>query len=237
MPSDPVPQPAMPTDEERDEMFSYYEARADEYESFYHGQGQAISALADQYPIDTAAVARLLAGFGRGHVVDLACGTGFWLSSYGRNCSRVTLVDQSASMLARARQRVETLGLQSRTETVHGDVFEVALPEAAFDGGVVGFLLSHLTDPQTETLFGRLRAILRPEAELAVVDSVWSEARRPHRQKDSLEARPVSDGRVFKILKRYPDRGEIESLLQRHGFRCRSVYAGAVFIAALSERA
>jgi SAM-dependent methyltransferase len=222
-------------DEDKAEIFAYYDARADGYEDFYQGRGAAIAPLASEYPIDTAGVADLLSSFGRGDVIDLACGTGFWLSAYG-NCASVTLVDQSGPALAHCRQRVDALGLRSIATIIQGDLFEVMLPEASYDSCLLGFLLSHLTDPQIDVLFERLRTILRPRSEIAVIDSGWSEARRPHCQRDSFERRHVPGGRSFIIRKKYYDRAELEALLLRHGFMPRAEYAGNVFIAMIAYR-
>ena len=220
---------------EKAELFAYYDARADGYEDFYQGRGAAIAPLANEYPIDTAGVSSLLSSYGRGDVIDLACGTGFWLSAYSANCTSVTLVDQSGPALARCRQRVETLGL-ARATIIQGDLFEVRLPEPSYDSCLLGFLLSHLTDPQIDALFDRLRIIMRPRSEIAVIDSVWSDARRPHCQRDSFERRPVPGGPSFMIRKKYYDRLELESLLLRHGFMPRAEYSGNVFIAMLAYR-
>jgi SAM-dependent methyltransferase len=98
---------------EKAELFAYYDARGDGYEDFYQGRGARIAPLADEYPVDTAGVSSLLSSFGRGDVVDLACGTGFWLSVYGPHCRSATLVDQSPVSLSRCRQRVHDLGLET----------------------------------------------------------------------------------------------------------------------------
>jgi hypothetical protein len=65
---------------------------------------------------------------------------------------------------------------------------------------------------------------------------VWSEARRPHCQRDSFERRPVPGGPSFMIRKKYYDRPELESLPLRHGFMLRAEYMGNVFIAMLAYR-
>lgn len=222
--------------EERDELFSYYEAQADNYEDFYDGKGQAIGALEREYRVDTAAISTLLTQFGRGEVVDLACGTAFWLSAYGANCARVTLVDQSGAALARCRRRVDQLGLHAVARVVQGDLFEVPLEPASYDAGMLGFLLSHLADAQLDALFDKLRVILRAQSELAVVDSGWSDARRPYCQREGFESRVLADGRVFRIRKNYFDREALEAVLGRHGFRVRSAYVGKVFIATVASR-
>jgi SAM-dependent methyltransferase len=223
-------------DEEKDEMFSYYEAQAGSYDDFYQGKGTAVPALASEYPVDTNGVSALLSGFGQGDVVDLACGTAFWLAAYGPNCTSVTLVDQSTAALAQCRRRVRELGLRDVAQVVQGDVFNVSLPKPAYASALVGFLLSHLTEPHIDALFNRLQAILQPRSELAIVDSAWSEARRPYRERDGFERRVVPDGRAYMIRKRYFDRADLDSLLVRYGFQIRSAYVGKVFIATVAER-
>ena len=218
------------------EMFAYYEARADGYDDFYQGKGQAVPELASEYPVDTGGVSSLLSSFGRGDVIDLACGTGFWLTAYGPQCRSVTLVDQSAAVLARCKHRVEDLGIADKAQFVQGDLFDVPLPERAYDACLLGFLVSHLTDPQIDALFARLQPLLRPHAELALIDSSWSEARRPHRQRDGFVTRPLPDGRTFTIRKKYFDRSELESLLAQHGFQSEAHYVGNVFIAVRARR-
>lgn len=226
----------MTSDEEKAEIFAYYDERADGYEDFYQGRGAAIAPLASEYPVDTAAVANLLSSFGRGDAIDLACGTGFWLSAYGTNCRSVTLVDQSGPALEHCRRRVDALGLRTIATIIQADIFEALLPESSYDACVLGFLLSHLTDSQIDALFERLRTIVRPRSEIAVIDSGWTEARRPHCERDSFERRPVPGGRAFSIRKKYYDRPELQSLLLRHGFMPRAEYTGNVFIAMLAYR-
>jgi demethylmenaquinone methyltransferase/2-methoxy-6-polyprenyl-1,4-benzoquinol methylase len=227
----------MADESDKKELFAYYEAQAANYEDFYDGKGQAITALSGEYATDVAGATALLSSFGRGDVVDLACGTGFWLSVYRGNAASITLVDQSEQALAHCERRVQQLGLATVARIVRGDVFDVPLSQSGYDACMLGFLLSHLTPADTDALFARLRTALRPRAELAVIDSVWSDARKLHRQRDGFERRTLADGRSFSIRKKYYDRPELESLLSRHGLTTQSVYSGNVFIAIRAERA
>jgi ubiquinone/menaquinone biosynthesis C-methylase UbiE len=216
---------------ERREMFAYYEARADTYDEFYDGKGAAIPALSGSYPVDTAGCLTLVSEVCRGHVLDLACGTGFWLRAYGRHCTAVTLIDQSSAVLERCRRRLDELKLRQIARVVQGDVFEVPLPPAGFDAAMIGFFLSHLTDAQVARLFTRVREALRPDGLLAIVDSGWSDARAPLCQRDSFERRTTPDGRAFSIRKRYFTHQELEEILRAYGFRVESAYQGDVFLA------
>lgn len=49
----------------------------------------------------------IVAGVVHGRLLDLACGTAYWLPHYAANCPRITLFDQSDRMLAEARAEGE----------------------------------------------------------------------------------------------------------------------------------
>ena len=219
------------------EMLLYYDERAEEYDDVYRGAGPAIRRYADQYQRNTAKVCEIISKFGHGHSIDLACGTGFWVPHYAPNCEQFTFVDQSAGMLAECRKRVESLGLLSASRFVQGNVFDVVLEPATYDCAMIGFLLSHFAAEQEEAFFHKLKHILKPSAQVMIVDSYWSERRRAGgRKKEGEQERTLNDGRVFAIYKKYFDKADIEALLERHQFRLKSLHVGAMFIAALAER-
>jgi ubiquinone/menaquinone biosynthesis C-methylase UbiE len=219
------------------EMLLYYDERAAEYDDVYTGKGPAIRRYADRYRQNTAQVCEIVTGFGHGHLIDIACGTGFWAPHYARNCERLTFVDQSAGMLAECKKRVESLGLGSVSRFVQGNVFDVALAPAIYDCALVGFLLSHLTAEQEDAFFQKLKAILKPTAQVMVIDSYWSERRRTGGKKRAGEQkRTLNDGRAFKVYKKYFIESDIEGMLARHRFTCESLHVGDMFIAAVASR-
>jgi hypothetical protein len=82
-----------------------------------------------------------------------------------------------------------------------------------------------------------VRTLLRPQGTLAVIDSAWTEARRPYRERQGFERRGLPDGRAFRIRKTYLARDELEPLLERHGFDVQATYAGKVFIGVVAGAA
>jgi len=109
----------------RNRMLAYYDERASEYEEAYtHGTGTASIDVPAVFTAEIAELERVVRGFGRGHLLDLACGTGYWLPHYVGNCSRVTLFDQSEKMLAECRRKISRLGAADQCSLVRGDVFE-----------------------------------------------------------------------------------------------------------------
>ncbi|MBN1812777.1 MAG: class I SAM-dependent methyltransferase [Anaerolineae bacterium] len=219
------------------EMLLYYDERAEEYDDVYRGKGPAIRRYADRYQQNTAEVCEIVAGFGHGHMIDIACGTGFWAPHYAHNCESFTFVDQSEGMLAECRRRVEGLGLADKCRFVQGNVFDVALEPATYDCAMVGFLLSHFTPEQEDAFFQKLKEVLKPSAQLMIVDSYWSERRKAGgRKKEGEQERILNDGRAFKIYKKYFDESDIEGMLTRHQFVCKSLHVGDMFIAAAANR-
>lgn len=219
------------------EMLVYYDERAEEYDDVYRGAGPAIQRYADQYQQNTTEVCELVAGFGRGHLIDVACGTGFWAPHYARNCERFTFVDQSAGMLAECKKRIESLGLTDASRFVQGNVFDVALAPAAYDCALVGFLLSHFTPEQEAAFFQKLKHILKPSAQVMIIDSYWSKRRKSGgREKEGEQERILNDGRAFKIYKKYFDKADFETMLKRHQFRIETLHVGKLFIAAIAQQ-
>jgi demethylmenaquinone methyltransferase/2-methoxy-6-polyprenyl-1,4-benzoquinol methylase len=219
------------------EMLLYYDERAEEYDDVYSGKGPAIRRYADRYRQNTAQVCEIVAGFGHGHLIDVACGTGFWAPHYARNCERFTFVDQSAGMLAECKKRVESLGLTGVSHFIQGNVFDVVLEPATYDCALVGFLLSHFTPEQEDAFFAKLEEILKPTAQVMIVDSYWSKRRKAGgRKREGEQKRILNDGRAFKIYKKYFVESDVEEMLAKHQFTCESLHVGDVFIAAVAHR-
>jgi ubiquinone/menaquinone biosynthesis C-methylase UbiE len=226
----------MMSEEIEQEMRSYYDERAGEYDQIYVGRGPAIRQHAGQYVEDVGEISVMVAGFGRGHLIDIACGTGFWSGHYGQNCDEITFLDQSEAMLAECQVRVESIGLTDRSHFIRGDFFDTELRTRVFDCALVGFLLSHLTREREEVFFEKFDRILEPSAQAMIIDGSWSEKRQKHQRKESVQERTLDDGRKFRAYKRYFDRSDIDAILARFGFAIVSLCAGGMFIAAVGGR-
>ncbi len=219
----------------RDEMRQYYDERASEYDEVYSGNGPAFPSR-DAYREDTKQIGGIAGRFGKGSLVDIACGTGFWFPYYSANCERITLLDQSKNMLACCRERVERTGLSEKCTFILDDFFEAELQGDSFDSAVVGFLLSHLNPDYELMLFQKLGRIMKADAELLLIDSAWSRQRSLHRKRTGMQKRVLNDGREFCIPKRYFSKEEIQELLKRNGFRISESFFGNAFLAVVAVR-
>ncbi len=212
------------------EMFDYYDERASEYDEIYEGGAPGIPESA-VYKNDVEKIKVLCASFGKGHLIDIACGTAYWLPYYAKNCSEITLVDQSQRMLAECQKRVSDLKLTKDVRYIKGDFFEVRFLSRVFDSVVVAFLMSHLNEETSTAFFEKLRKILRPEAVFLWIDGSWSVVRKKYRGKSGLQERKLRSGQSFKIFKRYFDERDIDLFLKRNSLTKIDSYFGNVFFA------
>ena len=215
-------------------MARYYDERAGEYDEIYQGRGPAIPDP-DAYKKDVEEICQIASRFGRGHLIDIGCGTGFWLPYYALNCSQITLLDQSEKMLSECRGRVDKLGLKNKCKFLKGDFFKINFEEFSFESALVGFLISHLTLTQERLFFVQLKKTLKSNGQLMLIDSTWSSKRLPHRKKEGMQERVLNDGRLFTIYKRYFDKSEIEEMFTKYGFNIQSYYMGDLMLAVIGE--
>jgi demethylmenaquinone methyltransferase/2-methoxy-6-polyprenyl-1,4-benzoquinol methylase len=181
----------------RQSMFRYYDERAAEYEEAYVlGTGTASIPDSEVFLREATLLTEVVERFARGRIVDLACGTGYWLPYYAPRCSTITLIDQSLRMLDECRKKTTALHAGDRTAIVQGDVFEHAFDQGTYDSALVGFLISHLTDAEERLLFGRLKAMLDVEGRFLILDSAWSLERARFNAKIGRQERRLNDGTV-----------------------------------------
>jgi ubiquinone/menaquinone biosynthesis C-methylase UbiE len=218
----------------KQKMALYYDERAREYDEIYVGKGPAIpDPIA--YQNDVKKVSEIASKFGGGHLIDIGCGTGFWLPYYAQNCSLITLLDQSEKMLSECKKRVDELGLKYKCNLVQGDFFETHFEDSSFDSTLTGFLISHLTSEQEKSFFVNLKKSLKPQGQFMLIDSAWSSKRKQYRKKKGIQERILNDGQVFTIYKRYFDKSDVEVIFERYGFKLQSYYKGDVMLASVGE--
>jgi len=217
----------------RQRMLAYYDERAPEYEEAYtRGTGTTSIPDPEVFKADARILAAVVAREVHGRVMDVACGTAYWLPLYAANCSHITLFDQSERMLAEARAKASAHGVLERCDFVRGDFLEHEFPSRPHDTALIGFLLSHLSEEEEDVLFDTLRNVLKPGGRFLILDSAWSRERAMFNRKVERQARKLNDGTVFEIYKRYCDQEDISRWARVHGAELRVEYFGPAFFAA-----
>jgi demethylmenaquinone methyltransferase/2-methoxy-6-polyprenyl-1,4-benzoquinol methylase len=95
-------------------------------------------------------------------VLDACCGTGDLAIACARAGGRVTGLDFSPAMLARARRKAPEL------EWVEADVLALPFADESFDATTVGFGVRNVED--LERALSELRRVLRPGGRVAVLE-------------------------------------------------------------------
>jgi demethylmenaquinone methyltransferase/2-methoxy-6-polyprenyl-1,4-benzoquinol methylase/ArsR family transcriptional regulator len=102
-------------------------------------------------------------------LLDLGTGTGRMLELFAPRAERAVGVDQSAAMLALARDRLEQAGL-AHAQLRQGDLYAPPVERDAFDLIIIHQVLHFLDDPARAIL--EAARLLRPGGRLVVVDFI-----------------------------------------------------------------
>lgn len=109
---------------------------------------------------------RRLAPWAGRDLVDLGCGTGFWLPGYATEAASVTGVEPDPALAARARERV---GSVANVVVLAGSAEYLPLPDASVD--VVHARFAYFFGPGAEAGLAEVMRVLRPGGALVVVDN------------------------------------------------------------------
>jgi demethylmenaquinone methyltransferase/2-methoxy-6-polyprenyl-1,4-benzoquinol methylase len=188
------------------QMLAYYAARAPHYDAVY---------LKPERRRDIAHLATWLpASFRDRHVLEVACGTGFWTQFIAPAAQSMVATDLAAEPLALARARPDVGNV--RFERV--DAY--ALPDelGAFDGALAGLWFSHVPIERRRAFLDGLHARLRPGARVVMVDNSTVQCRElPITETDTCgntyQQRRLPDGSEHRVLKNFPTEGELRGLL------------------------
>lgn len=214
----------------RQSMNDYYNERAAEFDEIYTiGKPPGTVTDPELYMEEARSLANLVRENCRGGMLDIPCGTGYWLQFYAANCSAIALVDQSENMLRLGREKAADHGVAAITESIRADALEVALEERAYDSVLVGFFLSHLTDAQMDLFFRKLRNAMKPGGYVLIMDSIWSRFRKS-RPKEGTTQRTLNDGRQFEIYKRYFETADLDQMSESYGMDFDLLHEGELYI-------
>jgi len=173
-------------------MDAYYDRRAPEYDDWYVGSGLFARRARPGWEEDLAALEATVAALPAARTLDVACGTG-WLTRH--LAGPVTGLDQSAAMLAIARERVP------EAELVQGDGLALPFADGAFERVFTGHFYGHLQEAERTAFLAEARRVAR---ELVVVDAaeLAHEVARPEEALVDAVTRAVAELALLPRLRR-----------------------------------
>lgn len=98
-------------------------------------------------------------------VLDIGCGTGAQLGHYQRAGCRITGIDPSPAMLARARAR-----LSQDAELMLGSAESLPYPDGRFDLVLASLILHELSPDTCGAVLSEMRRVLAPAGRILVTD-------------------------------------------------------------------
>jgi demethylmenaquinone methyltransferase/2-methoxy-6-polyprenyl-1,4-benzoquinol methylase len=206
------------------EQIDYYKARAGEYDDWCLRRGRYdYGAQRNQEWFDEVEQVRQALGTFQplGQVLELAAGTGWWTEQLLRYATHITAVDAAAETIALNRARVQS----DRVHYEQADIFAWQPPEPhCYDVVFFSFWLSHVPPERFEAFWDLVRAALKPEGRVFLIDSRFNPAStaRDHRLENpqgTTAARRLNDGRTYEIIKRFYEPRQLEEQLATLGWQ------------------
>lgn len=158
-----------------EEQKAYYRARAAEYDEWWERTGRHDRGpdFRDSWEREKASVYGALRDFdARGHVLELAAGTGNFTRSLAGTADHITAVDASAETLAIAEAKVADVEGGCPVDFVVADLFDWR-PGRRYDVVCFSFWLSHVPEERFEAFWSMVDRALVPGGRFFCVDTLW----------------------------------------------------------------
>lgn len=191
-------------------MRGYYALRAAEYERVY--------AKPERQGDLRAMQAWLPACFAARHVLEVACGTGWWTPHGARDSASWLATDANDETLAMARTKPLPT---NKVRFALADAYALDRIEGDFDAVFAGFWWSHVLRQELPTWLASLHARLGSGARIVFIDNRYVEGSnqpiaRIDAQGNTYQQRRLDDGSVHEVLKNFPTREEAIASIGPH---------------------
>jgi SAM-dependent methyltransferase len=190
------------------ELVKYYRARASEYEQIYY---RDVPQRQRELTADAERLQQLVQDRA---VLDLACGTGYWLEKMAHTAKRIAAVDVSSEMIQQARQKE----FACPVDFVRADMYELPFATGIFDCITLGFWFSHHPRQHYDRLFDLLTIYLNERGLIWMIDNnppaegLSQNSVGTDEYGNNLIKRKLDSGREYTIIKNYFDASQLESV-------------------------
>jgi ubiquinone/menaquinone biosynthesis C-methylase UbiE len=189
------------------DLVEYYSQRANEYERIYARpeRQEDLSRLRD----------RLGSFFLGDHVLEVACGTGYWTEIIARSAHSIFATDITEKVLAIARTK-DFSG--AAVEFHQADAYALPKFDGLFNAGFGAFWWSHMPKAKIQDFLASFHSHLEPGAKVAFIDNRYIEGNstpifRAGEDGDTYQMRTLQDGNLHKVLKNFPSPEELKTTI------------------------
>ncbi len=189
-------------------MQQYYSDRVEEYEEIYRKPER-------QEDLQTLK-ALLKPEVAGKHVLEIACGTGYWTRHLSGSAKWITAIDLNAEMLAEARRfPLKNVDFQRH------DIYTLDQLPGTYDCILGGFIWSHIPLEKIDRFLDQMRSKTTHETPIIFWDNRYIPGNSTpitytDAKGNTFQNRSLNDGRTYTILKNYPDPAWIEAHLSSY---------------------
>lgn len=189
---------------------AYYAERASEYDAVYAKPERQLSLRKLE--------SWLPGSFKNKHVLEVACGTGYWTQFITPEADSVTAIDAADETLAIAKLRPRNKSVLFLT----GDAYALPSNLPSSDAAFAGFWLSHVPQQRQRIFLKNLHAQLQPESSVVFVDNLYVEGSstpicETDKQGNTYQIRRLCNGTTHRVIKNFPSKRNLERMIEGLG--------------------
>lgn len=186
-------------------MVDYYARRAAEYERIYEKSERQSELCELRQFIEST--------FAGQHVLEIACGTGYWTEPLARTVASVVATDLNEEVLAIARSKPID---PKKAAFKSADAYALPIFPRRFTAGLAAFWWSHIPKPKIAGFLRQFHRAFAPGATLVFIDNVYVEGSstpiaRTDEEGNTYQIRYLEDGSTHEVLKNFPSAQELRS--------------------------
>lgn len=186
----------------------YYNHRAKEYEEIYHRNDPV------RQEEQSAIVSAIKESFVNRHVLEIACGTGYWTKIVADVASSVTAIDISQEMLAIAKQKSLPF---NKVKFYEGDAYCLKSIPGKFNAGLANFWFSHVPKAGINGFLQGFHKTLGRGTVVFMADNIYvpgvgGELIKKDNIEDTFKLRILSNGLQYEVLKNYYNTRQLYSI-------------------------
>jgi demethylmenaquinone methyltransferase/2-methoxy-6-polyprenyl-1,4-benzoquinol methylase len=186
----------------------YYKKRASEYDLVYKKpERQVALQLIKEY---------LANQFHHKRLIEIACGTGYWTKILIQNAKSIFAIDINEDVIDLAKNK-EFNQKEILFEVI--DLYDLEKRKEKFDGLFAGFIWSHIKKEALATFLQICLDQVQANGELIFIDNKFVKgSSTPISKEDAygntFQKRKLKSGEVFEIIKNFPTKKEISTLIE-----------------------